>query len=117
MDDQPMNVKVLTAKLAPYNYKIIPAYNGAEALKKAREEIPDLILLDIMMPVMNGYEVLRHLKSDPETKNIPTIMVTALDDIHDKIKAFEAGADGFLNKPVHKADLIEKIDSVLHSQQ
>jgi CheY-like chemotaxis protein len=117
VDDQPMNVKVLTVKLSPYNYKIIPAYSGAEALKKTREEIPDLILLDVMMPGMNGYEVLRHLKSDAKTKNIPIIMVTGLDDIHDKVKALENGADGFLNKPVLKADLIEKIGSVLRSQQ
>ncbi len=117
VDDEPLNVKVLTAKLSSEKYEITAALNGHEALQKAVVELPDLILLDIMMPDMDGYEVARRLKRDPRTDSIPIIMVTALDGTDDKVKALEAGAEEFLNKPVHTIELLARVQSMLRLKQ
>ena len=117
VDDEPLNVKLLAAKLPPDQYDIIKAYNGIEALQKVSEAHPNLILLDIMMPEVNGYEVARRMKENPETRDIPIIMVTALNDREDKIKAFERGAEEFISKPVNSIELQKRIKSTLCLKQ
>ena len=113
VDDDPMNVKLLSAKLPANQFNTIQAHNGEEALRRAIHENPDLILLDIMMPEMDGYEVSHRLKTNPATENIPIILVTALDGADDKIRGFESGADEFLNKPVNDIELLTRIHSLL----
>ena len=113
VDDDPTNVKLLAAKLADSNYTILKAYSGEEALQKAKSENPDLVLLDVMMPGMNGFEVTARMKNDSETADIPIILVTALDGSDSKNKGLEAGADDFLNKPVHTAELKARVKSLL----
>lgn len=117
VDDEPLNVKLLKAILEGHPYTLTCAYNGAEALEKVREETPDLVLLDIMMPGMNGYEVTQRMKSDPRTKHIPIILITALESADNKIKGLEAGADEFLNKPISKAELLARVNSLLKLKQ
>ncbi len=113
VDDDPLNVKLLASKLPEDQFEPITAFSGQEALRKTLKDPPDLILLDIMMPEMNGYEVSHWLKTNPATQDIPIILVTALDGADDKIKGFEAGADEFLNKPVNTVELLARINSLL----
>ncbi len=113
VDDEPLNVKLLEAKLSAEKYETITAYSGEEALGKIAAAAPDLILLDIMMPDMNGYEVTRRLKDNPASRDIPVILVTALDGTDNKIKGLEAGADEFLNKPVSTPELLARVKSLL----
>jgi two-component system cell cycle response regulator len=113
VDDQPLNVKLLTAKLSNENFKLFEAQSGEEALEKASSFSPDLILLDIMMPGMDGYEVTRRLKADPGTRDIPVILITALDGSEDKAKGMEAGAEEFINKPVNTSELLTRVNSML----
>ena len=113
VDDEPLNVKLLEAKLFAEKYETITAYSGEEALTKITASSPDLILLDVMMPDMNGYEVTRRLKDNPDSRDIPVILVTALDGTDNKIKGLEAGADEFLNKPVSTPELLARVKSLL----
>jgi two-component system cell cycle response regulator len=113
VDDDPLNVKLLASKLPEDQFETVTAFSGQEALRKTLKDPPDLILLDIMMPEMNGYEVSHWLKTNPTTQDIPIILVTALDGADDKIKGFEAGADEFLNKPVNTIELLARINSLL----
>lgn len=113
VDDEPMNVKVLAAQLSSDRHEIMRAGSGPEALEKIAKRPPDVILLDIMMPGMDGFEVVRRVKSDPETRNIPIIMVTVLEERKNKEKALQAGADEFLNKPVNREELLSRINSML----
>ena len=113
VDDDPLNVKLLASKLPVDQFETVTAFSGQEALRKTIKDPPDLILLDIMMPEMNGYEVSHWLKTNPTTQDIPIILVTALDGADDKIKGFEAGADEFLNKPVNTIELLARINSLL----
>lgn len=117
VDDEPLNVKLLAAMLPADQYETIKAYDGREALKKIVNETPDLILLDVMMPGLDGYEVTRTVKNDSDTRDIPVILVTALDGTDNKIKGLEAGADEFLNKPVSKTELIARVNSLLRLKQ
>jgi two-component system cell cycle response regulator len=117
VDDEPLNVKLLAAKLPADQYETIWAYNGKEALEKVVGQSPDLILLDIMMPGMNGYEVTRRLKNDTKTRDIPVILVTALGGKDNKIMGLEVGADEFLNKPVNTAELVARVKSLLRLKQ
>ncbi|MBI5605349.1 MAG: response regulator [Deltaproteobacteria bacterium] len=117
VDDEPLNIKLLEAKLPREKYEVLKALSGKQAIEIAGAESPDLILLDIMMPEMNGFEVTRWLKKNPETERIPIIQVTALDGSEDKVMGLEAGADEFLNKPVNTAELLARINSLLRLKQ
>ena len=101
VDDNPQNVKLLGDMLAVSGYDVITAVNGEEALDKTQSDQPELILLDIMMPGMNGYEVCRRLKADPETRNIPVLFVTALGDAGDEAHGFELGGEDYITKPIN----------------
>lgn len=116
VDDEPINVELLEAYLTG-EYNILTAYNGEEALEKVKSEHPDLILLDIMMPGMDGYEICRILKNDSLTQFIPIVMVTALSERDDRIKSIEVGADEFLTKPVDKVELMARVKSLVHVKQ
>ncbi len=113
VDDEPINVEVLADTLPADEYETILAYSGPEALEKVAEETPDLIILDIMMPGMDGYEVIRRLKKDPSTYEIPIILITALHGMEDKLKGMEAGADEYLNKPVNIIELLTRVKSLV----
>ena len=104
VDDVPANVKLLEARLSAEYFDVMTASNGAEALALASRAECDIILLDVMMPDMDGFEVCRRLKSNPATHFIPVVMVTALDSPADRVRGLDAGADDFLTKPV--SDLV-----------
>lgn len=109
VDDLEPNVKLLEAKLSAEYFDVITAMNGPDAIEAARAEQPDIVLLDVMMPGMDGYEVCRRLKADPETSHIPVVMVTALDQQSDRVAGLEAGADDFLTKPVEDLALFARV--------
>jgi two-component system cell cycle response regulator len=113
VDDIPLNIKLLSAKLAHEYYVISTAENGLEALKKVEEEKPDIILLDVMMPEMDGFETCRRLKSNPATAYIPVVIITALSDVADRVRGLAAGADDFLGKPINDLALMARIRSLL----
>jgi serine phosphatase RsbU (regulator of sigma subunit) len=113
VDDNPANVEIFQMRLAANNYDIITAADGEAGLAMARERQPDLILLDIMMPKMDGIEVCRHLKGDPSLPFMPIIMVTAKTDTGDVVEGLEAGADEYLAKPVDHAALVARVKSML----
>jgi adenylate cyclase len=117
VDDTPQNIKVLDAILSPRGYRVVTARSGAEALQKVRDEAPDLVLLDILMPGMSGYEVAQRLRADPTTGVLPIVMVTALGAQEEKVKAIEAGADDFLTKPVNQLELLARVKSLLRIKQ
>ncbi len=117
VDDETKNVKLLEALLLPRGYAVVKAYDGEEALRQVQEERPDLILLDIMMPLLDGFEVCKRLKDNEETRLIPVIIMTALGQVEDRIKGIEAGADDFLTKPVHRDELIARIRTSLRLKQ
>ncbi len=113
VDDEVKNVKLMEAVLVPRGYEIVKAYDGGQALENVEREVPDLILLDVMMPVMDGIEVCRKLKDDPETRLIPIVIMTALGQTEDRIRGIEAGADDFLTKPVNHDELLARISTSL----
>jgi len=117
VDDEPKNVKLLAAQLPVNEFIVLTAHGGAEALQKIDDQCPDLILLDIMMPDIDGYEVTRRIKTNPDTREIPVILVTALDGRDDKAKGLEVGAEEFITKPVNKAELQTRINSMLRLSQ
>jgi two-component system cell cycle response regulator len=116
VDDEPLNVKLLASILSADGYDIISAFNGEQALEKVNEACPDLILLDIMMPGIDGLEVTRRLKDSFETKDIPIILITASDIADYKVIGHEAGADEFLNKPIKAPELKSRVKSLLHTK-
>jgi len=113
VDDEPFNVDYLEQELEDLGYTTVNARNGYEALDKVALEAPDLILLDVMMPLMDGLTVCRILKEDDETCLIPIVIMTALDGFDDRIKGIEAGADDFLIKPVNQRALLARIQTAL----
>ena len=112
-DDNEQNRELLEAYLTDEGHEILMSEDGQETLEKAKSELPDLILLDIMMPKMSGYEVCQQLRSLEETQRIPILMVTALRDSGDIEKAVSAGADDFLTKPVNRLELKTRVRSLL----
>src|SRR5260221_469261 len=100
VDDVPANVKLLEARLSAEYFAVLTASSGAQALEILRSERVDVVVLDVMMPSMDGFEVCRRIKSAPKTMHVPVVMVTALDQTSDKVQGLEAGADDFLTKPV-----------------
>ena len=112
-DDNIQNVELLEAYLAELPCDIDVAYDGAETLEHVQSNRPDLVLLDIMMPKMSGYEVCRQLKSDPSTQDILILMITALHEISDIARGVEAGTDDFLSKPINKLELLTRVKSLL----
>ncbi|MDF2366900.1 PleD family two-component system response regulator [Sneathiella sp.] len=113
VDDVIPNVKILEAKLSVEYYDVVTAYNGPDALEIALEQQPDLILLDVMMPQMDGFEVCQRLKADKRTAHIPVVMVTALSEAADRVQGLESGADDFLTKPVDDLALFARVKSLL----
>ena len=112
-DDNQQNCELLEAYLSDGDYEIGFAYDGRQTLDRVMERSPDLILLDIMMPKLSGYEVCNHLKADAATRDIPVLMVTALNEANDIEKAVEAGCDDFLTKPVNSIELKTRVRSLL----
>jgi two-component system, cell cycle response regulator len=112
VDDLEANRKVLASKLIQEYYQVVEAANGEEALRRAVSDAPDIILLDVMMPGMDGFEVCRRLKDDPDTAHIPVVFVSALDERIDRLRGLSLGADDFLTKPVDTAQLIARMRSL-----
>jgi class 3 adenylate cyclase/CheY-like chemotaxis protein len=117
VDDLPQNVKLLADLLTFKGYEVVTAASGPEALEKVTKERPDLVLLDVMMPEMSGYEVCRKIRDDPATGILPVVMVTSLDPGQERIKGLEAGADDFLSKPVNQAELLARVRSLVRVKQ
>src|SRR5215467_6194822 len=113
VDDEPFNIDLLEQQLEEFGYVTVSASNGQEALDKVAAEAPDLILLDVMMPVMDGLTVCRILKENDETRLIPIVILTALGAVEDRIRGIEAGADDFLTKPVDERELLARIQTTL----
>src|SRR4051812_33714840 len=113
VDDILSNVKLLEAKLTAEYFEVVTAFNGVECLAKMEQGIPDMVLLDVMMPGMDGFEVCRRIKSNPKTAHVPVVMVTALDQPSDRVAGLDAGADDFLTKPVDDAALFARVRSLV----
>jgi adenylate cyclase len=116
IDDVPQNVRLLEALLASHGYSVTTASSGPEALEKVAVEVPDLVLLDIQMPGMNGYEVCRRLRADPTTQFLPVVMVTS-SDTEVRIHALEAEADDFITKPFDRQELLLRVRSLVRIKQ
>ncbi len=112
VDDIPVNVRLLEAKLMAEYFEVLTASDGPSALEVAHAQAPDLILLDVMMPGMDGFEVAERLRQDPKTQHIPIVMITALTDTADRVRGLEAGADDFLSKPVNDIALFARVRSL-----
>lgn len=116
VDDEKQSRKLIALVLQRQGYDVVEAENGPEALELALQDPPDLILLDLMMPDMNGVEVTEHLRGSAATANVPIVMFTARGMVDDKVKGFAAGVDDYLTKPVHPAELTTRIKSLLASR-
>jgi two-component system cell cycle response regulator len=117
VDDTPLNVKLLTVRLEHEHYIVSTAADGFEALTKIDAEQPDIVLLDVMMPELDGFETCRRIRADPATAHIPVIMVTALQDVDELVRGFEAGADDFLTIPVNGLALMARVQSQLRQKR
>lgn len=113
VDDIPANVRLLEVRLLAEYFEVVTANSGAEALEICETSKVDVVLLDVMMPEMDGFEVCRRLKSDPATAHLPVVMVTALDQVADRVRGLEAGADDFLTKPVNDLQLMTRVKSLV----
>ncbi len=113
VDDEPADVALLQAYLEAEGYQVMTAYRGEEALEKAFVRQPDLVLLDVLMPGLDGFEVCRRLKADPRTQFVPVVILTALREPGDKVAGAEAGADDFLTKPFERVELLARVRNLL----
>lgn len=113
VDDNQQNLELLQAYLEDVDCQTVPARDGLAALEIVAKDPPDLILLDVMMPKMSGFEVCKRIKNDPKTTDIPVIMVTALNEFGDIERAIDSGTDDFLSKPVNKLELLTRIKTML----
>jgi adenylate cyclase len=113
VDDTPQNVKLLADLLAVKGYAVVTAVDGAQALEKLAVETPDLVLLDVMMPGLNGYQVCERIRAEVRTALLPVVLVTALDPQQERVKGIEAGADDFLSKPINQQELFARVKSLL----
>ncbi len=112
VDDVPLNLLVVTKMLTRFNFRIRTAANGVEALEKMAEEKPDLVLLDILMPQMDGFEALQRIRSNPDTKDTRVVILSALNSTEDIVKGFNLGANDFITKPI----IMEKLISCVSDQ-
>jgi CheY-like chemotaxis protein len=112
-DDNQQNCELLEAYLCDLGFEILMATDGRDTLNKAQSFLPDLLLLDVMMPKLSGFEVCKKLKQDPATRQIMVLMVTALNELGDIERAVEAGTDDFLSKPVNKVELVMRVEKML----
>jgi CheY-like chemotaxis protein/class 3 adenylate cyclase len=117
VDDAPRNVKLLADLLAGTGYEVVTAGSGAEALECIARERPDLVLLDVVMPGMSGYDVCRAIRDDPGTRVLPVVMVTALEASEERVKGLEAGADDFVSKPIRQPELLARVRSLLRAKR
>lgn len=113
VDDNQQNLELMQAYLEDIDCNTLAAEDGQEALDAIKENMPDLIILDVMMPVMSGFEVCKRLKNNPETADIPIIMVTALNEFGDIERAIDVGTDDFLSKPINKWELLTRVKTML----
>ena len=113
VDDDQQNLELVQAYLEDIECETVAAHDGIEALERVAKDKPDLILLDVMMPKMSGFEVCRRLKMDPATSNIPVIMVTALNEFGDIERGIDSGTDDFVSKPINKLELLTRIRTML----
>ena len=117
VDDHPLNLELIEGCLADVDCRVVTATDGIEALEKIHQEPPDLVLLDVMMPRMDGYEVCQRLKQSPEGRLLPVVMVTALGQIADRVRGLEVGADDFIVKPIERVELVARVRSLLRVKQ
>src|SRR5215470_12862351 len=113
VDDDPKHLRLVDALLQPRGYTVVTSADGVEALDQVHRASPDLILLDVMMPQVDGFEVCKLLKGHPATRLIPVVLMTALDRMEDRVKGIDAGADDFLTKPLHRDALLARIRTSL----
>jgi two-component system, OmpR family, alkaline phosphatase synthesis response regulator PhoP len=116
-EDNPQGAELMEAFLSGNDFEVRIATDGESTLRSVREWKPDLILLDVMMPKLSGFEVCKRIKADPATRDIAIIMVTALDQMSDVERAVEVGTNDFLTKPIHKADLVLRVKSMLATRR
>ncbi len=116
-EDEPQIARLVEYKLKKAGYHVICKGNGEEALEAIKAEKPDLILLDIMMPIMDGYEVLKRVKEDENLKNIPVVMLTARTQERDVVKGIELGAEDYITKPFHPAELLARVKRILEREK
>jgi len=117
VDDERHIVRLVEVNLARAGYQVVTAFDGREALEKVKSERPDLIVLDVMMPYMDGFEVLNVLKKDPETKDIPVIMLTAKAQDADVFRGWQSGVDTYLTKPFNPLELLTFVKRILQSRE
>ncbi|HEY0076638.1 MAG TPA: response regulator [Abditibacteriaceae bacterium] len=117
VDDTPLNVRLLSSILEIEGYSVVTASNGPDALKLVPETEPDVVLLDVMMPGMDGFEVCRRLRADAASAHLPVVMVTALQDMPNRVQALEAGADDFLTKPVDEVEVLARVKTLVRTKR
>ncbi len=113
VDDVPLNLTLVTKMLSRFDFKMRTAANGLQALEAVREQRPDLILLDVLMPLMNGFETLEILRANPATADIPVIILSALNSNEDVVKGYNLGANDFITKPIIMEKLVHSVDTQL----